>query len=232
MLSADSLSAPSLPQGSLCLTFDDGPGVTVGDGPGPKSDRLADYLADEGIRATFFVCGKYVEALPHVVRRAHEQGHVIANHTTHHPDLLAELAAGHDIVAEVTETDRAIRDATGSGATYFRAPYGRWSAEVAATLNADPVAGAYVGPVNWDMNAEDWAFWRDGVAPEVCAAEYLTAIENVGRGIVLMHDCTADNDTWQRSNATYEAVRMLVPQLRSRGYRFVGLDEASLAATQ
>ena len=67
------------------------------------------------------------------------------------------------------------------------------------------------------MNAEDWAFWRDGAAPEVCAAEYLTAIENVGRGIVLMHDCTADEDTWQRSNATYEVVRILVPQLKVTG---------------
>jgi peptidoglycan/xylan/chitin deacetylase (PgdA/CDA1 family) len=231
VLSADDLSAPSLPHGTLCLTFDDGPGVTTGDGRGPKTDRLGDYLADEGIRATFFVCGKYVDALPHVVRRAHLQGHVIANHTTHHPDLRAELAAGHDIVAELTETDRAIRDATGASASFFRAPYGRWSADVAATLNADPTAGAYVGPVHWDMNAEDWAFWRDGAAPEVCAAEYLKAIEDVGRGIVLMHDCTADDDTWQRNNATYEVVRILVPQLKARGYRFVGLDEASLTTT-
>ena len=232
MLSADDLSAPSLPQGTLCLTFDDGPGVTIGDGRGPKTDRLADYLADEGIRATFFVCGKYVDALPHVVRRAHEQGHLIANHTTHHRDLRAELAAGSDIVAELTDTDRAIRDATGASASFFRAPYGRWSADVAATLNADPTAGAYVGPVHWDMNAEDWAFWRDGAAPEVCAAEYLKTIEDVGRGIVLMHDCTADDDTWQRNNATYEVVRILVPQLKARGYRFVGLDEASLTTTR
>jgi peptidoglycan/xylan/chitin deacetylase (PgdA/CDA1 family) len=229
VLSAHSLSAPALPQGTLCLTFDDGPGITVGDGPGPKTDRLGDYLADEGIRATFFVCGKYVDALPQVVRRAHEQGHLVANHTTHHPNLLDELAAGRDVVAEVTETHRAIRDATGSDATYFRAPYGRWSPQVAATLNADPVAAAYVGPVNWDINAEDWAFWRDGAAPEICAIEYLRAIESTGGGIVLMHDCTADDDTWQRNNASYEVVRILVPQLKTLGYRFVGLDEARLS---
>ena len=46
-----------------------------------------------------------------------------------------------------------------------------------------------------------------------------------------MHDCTADDDTWQRNNATYEVVRILVPQLKARGYRFVGLDEASLTTT-
>jgi peptidoglycan/xylan/chitin deacetylase (PgdA/CDA1 family) len=229
VLSAHNLSAKALPQGTLCLTFDDGPGVTVGDGRGPKTDRLADYLADEGIRATFFVCGKYVDALPHVVRRAHEQGHLIANHTTHHPNLIDELAAGRDIVAELTGTDRAIREATGTIPRFFRAPYGRWSAAVAATLNADPVAEQYVGPVHWDANAEDWACWRDGMPAEVCAGNYLSAIETAGRGIVLMHDCTADQDDWRRNNATYEVIRILVPQLKALGYRFVGLDEAPLS---
>jgi hypothetical protein len=91
------------------------------------------------------------------------------------------------------------------------------------------VTGQYVGPVNWDVSAEDWAFWRDGSAPEDCADAYRAAIQSAGAGIVLMHDCTADEESWQRNNATYEVVRILVPELRALGYRFVGLAEAPLS---
>jgi peptidoglycan/xylan/chitin deacetylase (PgdA/CDA1 family) len=42
------------PPKTLCLTFDDGPGETIGDGPGPKTLKLAKFLNKNGIRATFF----------------------------------------------------------------------------------------------------------------------------------------------------------------------------------
>jgi peptidoglycan/xylan/chitin deacetylase (PgdA/CDA1 family) len=227
VLTAHDLSASALPEGTLCLTFDDGPGVTDGDGPGPKSDRLAEYLADEAIPATFFMCGKYVDALPHVAARIHALGHVVGNHTWSHPEL-NELTV-EEVVTEVTETHRSIREATGVSARYFRAPYGRWSTAAVTALNADPLIAEYVGPINWDVNAEDWSFWRDGRPPADCVAAYSAAVASVGAGIVLMHDCTADEDTWQRTNATYEVIRVLVPELRALGYRFVSLADVPLS---
>ena len=227
MLTAHDLTAAALPEGTLCLTFDDGPGVTEGDGRGPKSDRLAEYLADEGIPATFFMCGKYVDALPHVAARINALGHLIGNHTWSHPEL-NDLTV-EEVVSEVAQAHRSIREATGVAARYFRAPYGRWSPDALAALNADPVTAGYVGPVNWDVSAEDWAFWRDGSAPEDCAAAYRAAIQSAGAGIVLMHDCTADEESWQRNNATYEVVRILVPELQALGYRFVSLADVPLS---
>src|SRR5712672_1415908 len=45
----------SLPEATISLTFDDGPGETDGEGSGPRTPELAQFLADQGIAATF--CG-------------------------------------------------------------------------------------------------------------------------------------------------------------------------------
>ena len=40
----------TVPAKTLCLTYDDGPGATTGNGPGPRTAQLAEYLHNEGIR--------------------------------------------------------------------------------------------------------------------------------------------------------------------------------------
>jgi peptidoglycan/xylan/chitin deacetylase (PgdA/CDA1 family) len=218
------ITGASLPEGVLSMTFDDGPGMTVGDGLGPKTERVAAYLAEQGIPATFFFCGKHVAELPDVVERVRALGHVVANHTRTHADLVATVESGGDVVAEVASTDALIRD--GGETVFFRPPYGRWSASVVDALNADQgLAAGYVGPIHWDVDGDDWASWRDGVAPSVCAENYLRATEEVRRGILLMHDSTADHDDWKQNNGAFETIQILVPELQRRGYRFVPLED-------
>jgi peptidoglycan-N-acetylglucosamine deacetylase len=220
------IDGAALPPGVLTLTFDDGPGRTLGDGRGPKTESLAEYLADARISATFFVCGKHVAELPEVVVRLRALGHVVANHTQTHADLVKAYESGGDVVAEVASTDALIRE--GPEPLFFRPPYGRFSAAVVDALNADVgLSTGYVGPIGWDVNGDDWASWRDGVDPKACADNYLRAVDEVGRGIVLMHDSTADHDDWKQNNGTFEAVQVLVPELKRRGYRFVPLGDLS-----
>jgi peptidoglycan/xylan/chitin deacetylase (PgdA/CDA1 family) len=60
MFSTDQLKGLSLPEKTLCLTFDDGPGETEGDDPGPKTVQLAEYLTEQNISATFFMVGSHL----------------------------------------------------------------------------------------------------------------------------------------------------------------------------
>ncbi len=217
------LTGAALPVGTLCLTFDDGPGETTSPGPGPRTVELAEYLADEGVPATFFLCGKHIRRLPAVPARLRELGHLVGNHTENHPHLPDLLAGGGDVVREVVSTAELLADGA-VGPVPFRPPYGEWSTEVAAALNAEPVlAATHAGPVLWDVDGSDWDHWRQGRSPRQCAATYLDRVEESGRGIVLMHDCTADSDEINAANRTYETVRLLVPELRQRGFRFAGL---------
>src|SRR5215831_4528550 len=62
---------------AVALTFDDGPDVQF-------TSRVLEILAEKHVPATFFVVGQRVTSHPELVRRAHQMGHVIGNHTTTH----------------------------------------------------------------------------------------------------------------------------------------------------
>src|SRR5207248_8702146 len=157
-------------------------------------------------------------------------GHLVANHTFDHPSLPAFVAGGGDARGQLASTDEAIRDHVEGPVTFFRAPYGDWRlrgqarSNVAADLNRSSVASSHVGPIGWDVDAGDVGFWRDGRPAEECARAYLEAVERAGRGIVLMHDSTADVDEIRARNQALPLARALVPELQRRGYRFVRLD--------
>jgi peptidoglycan/xylan/chitin deacetylase (PgdA/CDA1 family) len=254
MLFHHDIKGADLPPKTVCLTYDDGPGETEGNGPGPHTTELGHYLFQQGIRAAFFVIGQHAEQHRATLRRLHDWGHLIGNHTYSHPGLVALAEAGGDVVGELERTDELIRDYVSNEEVLFRAPYGNWrqasrglsgpgclrtapgclrtSARqadapysiVANILTASGRFDDYLGPVNWDITAEDWEFWRRRLSAEECALGYLREIHRVGHGIVLMHDSSEDPDLRCR-NRTMQATKLLVPVLKTMSYRFVGLDE-------
>jgi peptidoglycan/xylan/chitin deacetylase (PgdA/CDA1 family) len=234
------LKGDRLPHRTISLTYDDGPGA--------DTLELGRYLFEEGIAATFFVVGSHAEGQLPVLAQLHRWGHQIGNHTYRHPGLVSLALSGGDVIGELQKTDALIRPYVCGTAVLFRPPYGNWrertpdgdadcaTSVVADILNASGQFNDYVGPINWDIVAEDWACWREGVSPEECARRYLVETERVGGGIVLMHD-SSEEEYVRRHNQTMRMTKLLVPQLKERGYRFVRLDEVpsvreAIAATR
>jgi chitooligosaccharide deacetylase len=220
----------SLAEGQLCLTFDDGPGETASPGPGPRTMELARYLADHEVPATFFMCGKYIRELQDAPARLRELGHVTGNHTDTHPSLTQLARSGGDVASEVV-TAAQLLGGVADEPVWFRPPYGHWDDEVGAALDADPRLASHVGPVMWTIDGDDWLSWGRGRSPQQCADDYLSVVEQRRRGVVLMHDCTADDDGIRAANRTFETVQLLVPALRERGYSFVGLADVPSGAS-
>lgn len=231
------LRGRSLPDKTLCLTYDDGPGESGAGRPGPNTTELGGYLHEEGIAATFFIMGRHGEQYPQTLASLHGWGHLIGNHTYSHPGLVKLALDGGDVMGELEHTHEIIRPYVDGEVFYFRPPYGNWRQKsrpdgpedapqsiVANALNRDGRFAHYVGPILWDILAEDWECWRQCISPEECARRHLEAIERVGRGIVLLHDSSEEDDVRPR-NRTLEMTRLLVPRLKARGYRFVRLDE-------
>lgn len=141
------------------------------------------------------------------------------------------------MIGQLAAPDATLTDFIDGEVAFFRAPYGDWRlkgearSNVAEVLNRSAMAGRCVGPIGWDIDAGDVGFWRDDRPAEDCARAYLEAIERVGRGIVLMHDNTADIPEIRARNRALGMVRSLVPELRKLGYRFVRLDEVPQAAS-
>lgn len=177
----------------VALTFDDGPSPETTPG-------LLDLLKEEGVRATFFVEGRWAQAYPDLVRREVAEGHSVENHTWDHPDL-ATLPA-NQVASQIESTDQAIAAAGVPAPTLIRAPYGSAGDAVAATVDKPLVF--------WSVDAFDW---RDQ-QPGVFVPRLLDGLEP--GGIALMHDIYP---------STVEGQRLLIGTLRERGYTFVTVPQ-------
>lgn len=223
MFASAPLTGADLPDGTLVLTYDDG--------PGPNTMAVAEYLAELSIEATFFVVGSSIEKMPDVPARVRALGHRLGNHTwTHYLDgLPRQLQDGGDIVDELMRTAALL---SGEQALAFRPPYGAWDQRVAAALNADDILGpAHVGPFNWEIHCRDWKAWLDGDDPRTVANCFRAEARKKKKGIVLLHDYTAEAHNrpepefriMAERNRSAELTRELVPLLIADGFRFVPL---------
>jgi peptidoglycan/xylan/chitin deacetylase (PgdA/CDA1 family) len=231
------IKANRLPSGVLCLTYDDGPGESVGDGPGPHTLELGRYLHTRGIAATFFVVGRHAEGKADLLGQLRAWGHLVGNHTYSHPGLVSLALAGGDVVGEIDRTHAIIRNGHSENVVFLRPPYGNWrekkvpdspddksTSVVAEILNRSGQFPDYLGPINWDISAADYDYWRRRASAEEAAQGYLEKVDHIGRGIVLMHD-SSEEAAVRALNQTLAMTKRLVPILQANGYRFIRLDE-------
>lgn len=208
----DPLTGSDLPEKTLGLTFDDGPGT--------RTSELADFLADKGVKATFFINGVRVSGRQSAISTVVRRGHLLANHTQNHRQLTTLSAS--QIVSEVEQTDDIIADVQPRGPWVLRAPYGAWNETVAEALNGTRMQ-KYVGSVFWDEGgtltnsaAADWDCWSKGVSVQRCGELYLQEIRSKKRGVVLMHDI---------HDKTVDMMKQILPTLIAEGYKFVRVSD-------
>ena len=123
----------------IALTYDDGPND-------PHTFKLLDVLANDDVRATFFLIGRYVERRPDIVRDLLKAGHAIGNHTLTHPSLA--LTGAEQTRIQLEECQRAVQDATGESPRLFRPPFGArrpHTLRIARSLGLEPV-------MNWTVD--------------------------------------------------------------------------------
>lgn len=176
----------------VALTFDDGPNTTT-------TVEVLDVLEQNDAVATFFLCGKEIDASTRaVMKRAVEQGCELENHARSHTDM-KDMAADK-IRMEVNFTSHIIRQVSGRQPQFFRAPFQSTSDIMYETIDLTFIGGLAV---------QDWK-------PEVTAAERSKAVlSQVKDGdVVLLHDM-AGND------ATVEALKTIIPELKKQGYTLV-----------
>lgn len=199
---------------------------TFDDGPGTQTLALAEYLASEHIFAAFFMIGNRVKQHADTLRRLHALGHLVGNHTHDHLRLDRLLEQGQEPSDQILSADAAIRDIIGQPdmPILFRAPWGQWNESLAQCV-ADARFSRCIGPIHWDMPVKkhDWHFWGCQLPASSCAEALLKDIEAGGSGIVLLHD-DSNEPMIASGNRVHDMMRLLVPALKSRGYKFLRLD--------
>jgi peptidoglycan-N-acetylglucosamine deacetylase len=182
---------------SIALTFDDG--------PSEGTLSLLDYLAKQGIKATFFQCGMNVLRHPLIAGRVAAAGHEIGNHTYSHPHLPFRSASF--IEREFRDTQKIIAGETGVTPMLLRAPYGmRW-----AGMQSVQRSLALLG-VLWTVIGNDWKW------PAGRIAERVLRRSSPG-GIVCLHDGRGVDEKPDVSEML-AAMRRIVPVLKDNGYEF------------
>ncbi|WP_254450172.1 polysaccharide deacetylase family protein [Cohnella herbarum] len=186
----------------IALTFDDGPDSKY-------TTQILDILAENDVKATFFVVGTQVGKYPEVAKRIVEEGHSIGNHSWSHSDLtkLSEKARNK----EIDRTQQAIIEATGNTPHLLRAPYGAISKTVLNSIHGYDMKHVY-----WTVDTRDWA----GTPVDEMHRNVMT---NAGKGgIVLMHSFGG------RKHAIEHTVKLLpsiIKDLKAKGYELVTVDE-------
>lgn len=188
----DSTKEPPL----VALTFDDG--------PGQYTDKLLDCLEENGAKATFYMLGQNVERYPDIVKRMHDLGMELSNHTYDHKDL-AKLTQSQ-ITEEIEKTSSLIQDAAGVLPDTLRPPGGSYNDTV------QKLAGMPI--VKWSIDTKDWKTKSEDQT-------YQCVMDNVEDGsIVLMHDI----HEW-----SVDAAIRLIPDLIEEGYKLVTVQELAQA---
>ena len=180
----------------MALTFDDGPTPGI-------TDQVLDLLEQEGVRASFFLIGQQVTPeTEYLVKREAAMGCSIENHTFTHQDMTK--LTKEEIKEEIEKTSSIIRRLAGEEPQFFRPPYLLTDEKVYEAVDMTFISG---------RGCQDWV-------PEVTAEERCRRIlDAAGDGVmILVHD--------QPGNVnTVEALKVVIPELKKRGYELVNIRE-------
>jgi peptidoglycan/xylan/chitin deacetylase (PgdA/CDA1 family)/LysM repeat protein len=206
----------------VALTFDMGgrldPGVDI-----------LNFLIQHQVCATLFPTGAMAQTPQGreimAIVRAHPQLFEIGNHTMHHCDLvrggggsptLAPCAGVTPSAAfirrQLTDAEAILRQLSGQNPQpYWRPPYGSLNG---AVISAAASAG-YTKTFMWDIDTIDWKpISQGGPTAAQMASKVVTTAE--GGSNVLMH---------LGGYETLDALRIMVPGLRDRGFTLTSLSD-------
>ena len=106
----------------LYLTFD--AGYENG-----NTEKILDVLKKHDVSAAFFVVGTYIESNPELVKRMCKDGHIVGNHTWHHPDM-SQMSTLESFQKELTDVEKIYKETTGKDMVrFYRPPQGKYSKE-------------------------------------------------------------------------------------------------------
>lgn len=160
----------------VVLTFDDGPRP-------PMTSKVLAALAQECVRATFFLVGRSAAEYPDLVKRIAREGHTIGHHTWSHPHMarIPADAAKYEIDRGIATDEMALHgvSTTTPSTPFFRFPYFE---STPAQLDLLQSRGIVV--FGADLWASDW----NDMTPEQELKLITERIAAAGKGIILFHD--------------------------------------------
>ncbi|MGJ7911730.1 delta-lactam-biosynthetic de-N-acetylase [Neobacillus sp. LXY-1] len=188
---------------TLYLTFDSG----YENGYTPQ---ILDVLKKEKVPATFFVTGHYLNSQPELVKRMVKEGHIIGNHSWHHPDFTA--VSDEKIRVELNSVRDKTKELTGQKKMkYLRPPRGIFSERTMQIAKEEGYTHVFwsLAFVDWNINQQKgWQYSYDNIMRQVHPG-----------CVMLLHSVSKDNA---------DALEKAIKDLKKKGYKFKSLDDIKI----
>ncbi len=150
-----------------------------------NTEAILDALEKHDVPATFFVVGHYLETAPDLVKRMVAEGHMVGNHTYHHPDMSA-ISSPEAFQKELDDVADSFYEITGTRlAPYYRPPQGKADAE-----NIRMAQQLGYSTIFWSLAYVDWD--TENQPSHEAAFDKLTSRIHPG-AIVLLHNTSRTN---------------------------------------
>ncbi len=185
----------------LYLTFDAGyeNGCT---------EKILDILKEHEVPAAFFLVGNYIEKNADLVRRMVDEGHIVGNHTMHHPDM-SKITEKSAFEAELRALEELFNEKTNKELPkYYRPPQGTYSE---SNLRMAQELGYRT--VFWSLAYVDWNNDAQPTA-EYAFSKLLPRTHN--GAVILLHSTS-------KTNA--EILGDLLTKWKDMGYTFKSIEE-------
>ncbi len=172
------------------------------------TEKILDVLKKEEVPATFFLVGNYIEKSPDLVKRMEAEGHIVGNHTMHHPDM-ASIAEKSAFEKELKDLEDTYKQVTGKDMKkFYRPPQGKYSEN-----NLKQACEMGYTTVFWSLAYVDW--YENDQPTREDALNTLNKRIHPG-AIVLLHSTSKTNS---------EILEELIKGWKDKGYKFCSLDE-------
>ncbi|MFD2045291.1 delta-lactam-biosynthetic de-N-acetylase [Ornithinibacillus salinisoli] len=185
---------------NVYLTFDNGyeQGYT---------NEVLDVLKKENVPATFFVTGHYVTSQPELIKRMVNEGHIVGNHSYHHPDFT--IVTKDVMKRELESLEKAVANVSDQkDMKYLRPPKGMFNEETLQWSNELGYIQVFwsLAFIDWNTDSQrGWQFAFDQIMKQIHPG-----------AIILLHAVSEDNA---------KALEHLIKELREEGYTFKSLDD-------
>lgn len=192
--------------------------LTFDDGPSPVTQQVLDILAENSIKATFFVTGNASELNEDVLRAAAEAGHTIGVHTWSH-EYETMYSSVEAYLEDFDKMYRKIEEVTGTPPEIFRFAGGSvnvYNRNLYTEIAAEMLRRGFTF-YDWNAAASDAV--SGGLTRQQVVTNVLQSAAGQDRLIVLLHD-RPDNAT------TAAALPAIIEGLRAEGFRFAPLTSA------
>lgn len=181
----------------LYLTFDEGSNKTY-------LPEIVDVLNKNNIKATFFLCQRYMKNNPDLIKKMVKSGHSIGNHTVNHDPMptYATRANFSKYLSELIGVEKTFKKITGKNMDHiYREPSGNYSLRT-LTILKDLGYKTYF----WSAAYRDW---EKNLTKEEALKEMISHVHN--GAIFLLHPVSEGN---------YLALESFIEVMKAQGYKF------------